>query len=87
MLGLAVVIATDSDHARAEAGELVSVALRERKGVLLQPDSLDDGLLGANIPFQTVEPMTGRGRGLWCWEGAACTAQVILGPPGSERIE
>jgi S-DNA-T family DNA segregation ATPase FtsK/SpoIIIE len=75
--GWGVVVASDSDHARIEAGELVSLARSNRRGVLLQAEAVDDGLLGAELPFATVEPLSGRGRGLWCWDGLARVVHVV----------
>ncbi|SHH03483.1 DNA segregation ATPase FtsK/SpoIIIE, S-DNA-T family [Jatrophihabitans endophyticus] len=75
----AAVVVTDTDDARTRqhvAGP-TQVARRARVGVLLQPDLPDGSVLGASVPTQTVEPLTGPGRGLFCETGRVRVVQVI----------
>jgi S-DNA-T family DNA segregation ATPase FtsK/SpoIIIE len=78
---LAVVVACDTDHVRHGAGDLVSAVVKGRRGVVLRPEPVDDGLLGAAMPWSTVEDLSGPGRGFWCWDGVATAVQVISATP------
>jgi S-DNA-T family DNA segregation ATPase FtsK/SpoIIIE len=77
--GLAVVVATDTDDARSRqhVAGMVQAARRGRRGMLLQPDLADGGLLGVTVPMHSVEPMIGIGRGLWCNRSAVAVVQTV----------
>lgn len=80
-LGLAVVVATDPEESRSRqyVESPVQAAKRSRRGMLLQPDYADGSWLGITVPTNTIEPLTGPGRGLWCNAGIAQVAHVLAG--------
>jgi S-DNA-T family DNA segregation ATPase FtsK/SpoIIIE len=82
--GLAVVVATDLDDARSRAHVpgAVTVAKRSRRGILLQPEFADGGVLSISVPSHVVEPITGAGRGLYCADGSVQVIQVVSGAEG-----
>ena len=76
---IAVVVAADSDEARARqhvAGP-VAAARRARRAVLLSPELADGSLVGASIPMHTHEPSSGVGRGLLVSAGSVRVVQVL----------
>lgn len=78
-LRVAVVVAADSDEARARqhvAGP-VAAARRARRAVLLSPELADGSLVGATVPMHTHEPATGVGRGLLVSAGSVRVVQVL----------
>lgn len=78
-LRLAVVVAADSDEARARqhvAGP-VAAARRARRAVLLSPELADGSLVGASVPMHTHEPSSGVGRGLLVSAGSVRVVQVL----------
>jgi S-DNA-T family DNA segregation ATPase FtsK/SpoIIIE len=84
---LAVVVATDPDESRSRqfVKGPVQAARAGRRGILLQPEFADGTLLGATLPSNTIEPLTGASRGLWCTGGNAQVVHVVSAPPnGSE---
>lgn len=78
--GLAVVAAADTDELRSRTGggALLGWLRRARQGLILQPDGLDGTVLGITVPNQSVEVMTGPGRGLWCQDGTAVLVQAVV---------
>jgi S-DNA-T family DNA segregation ATPase FtsK/SpoIIIE len=78
-LGLAIVVATDSDDARNRAygSGVVATVRRARRGVLFSPDFSDGGILSVSVPSNTVEPMAGPGRGILCADGVVQVVQVV----------
>jgi S-DNA-T family DNA segregation ATPase FtsK/SpoIIIE len=86
-LRLGFVVATDIDEARSRqhVPGVVTAARRGRRGVLLQPDFADGSLFSVMIPGQTVEPLTGVGRGIYCVEGSMHVIQVVGLPEGGVR--
>ena len=84
-LRIAVVVAADSDEARARqhvAGP-VAAARRARRAVLLSPELADGSLVGASVPMHTHEPSSGVGRGLLVSAGSVRVVQVLS--PAVER--
>lgn len=85
--GLAVVVATDLDDARSRAHVpgAVTAAKRTRRGILLQPEFADGGILSISVPSHVVEPMTGAGRGLYCVDGSVQVIQAVSGAPRAPK--
>jgi S-DNA-T family DNA segregation ATPase FtsK/SpoIIIE len=79
---LALVAVADTDEARSNMfnSYLLTPLRKSRRGVLLQPDYADGQLLNADIPLQSVEPLVGTGRGLWCAAGNTMVVQVVSVP-------
>lgn len=74
----AVVLAVDTRTARSRITPGLVTAVRGlRRGVLLRPEWADGDLFGVTVPTRSVEPMTGRGRGLWCENGATTLIQAV----------
>lgn len=86
---VAFVVAADLDEARSRqhAPGLVQAVRRGRRGMLLQPDGVDGSVLGVTVPLHTSEPLTGRGRGLWCVDGTARVIQAVAASPDSSLDE
>lgn len=85
--GLALVCAADADDARTRTMTpgVVQLVRRSRRGLLLQPDGLDGTVLAVTVPSQTVEPLTGPGRGMWCSDGAAAVVHAVTDTEGAAR--
>jgi len=78
----AVVLAAETRAVRSRvAPGLVTAVRGRRRGVLLRPDWADGDLFGIAVPTRSVEPLTGRGRGLWCENGASILLQAVSCAP------
>ncbi|MGG5259439.1 FtsK/SpoIIIE domain-containing protein [Phycicoccus avicenniae] len=84
---VAVVAATDADDARTRSMTpgVVQLVRRSRRGVLLQPDGLDGTVMAVTVPTQSVEPLTGPGRGMWCADGTVTLVHAVTDVEGAPR--
>ncbi|QIM21645.1 FHA domain-containing protein [Phycicoccus sp. HDW14] len=84
---VAVVVAADADDARTRSmgTGVVQVVRRSRRGLLLQPDGLDGTVMAVTVPTQSVEPLTGPGRGTWCADGAVTPVHAVTDVEGAPR--
>ena len=76
-LGVSVVVAVDTDHARSSYSDTLSAAVRrDRIGLLLRPDDVDGALLGTDLP-SSYEGRPTPARGFLCRHGVARLTQAV----------
>ncbi|WP_207782479.1 FtsK/SpoIIIE domain-containing protein [Phytoactinopolyspora limicola] len=77
-----LVVTADPDEARSKGHVpgLVATVRRFRRAILLAPEMSDGALVSVTVPMNTLEPMSGPGRGLLCTPGAMQVVHVISAP-------
>lgn len=86
--GVAVVVVSDSDDARARqhVPGLTQALRRHRRIALIAPEMSDGSLASVTIPMHTAEPLSGMGRALLIAGGATHVVQLLSASrPGDAR--
>ncbi len=75
----ALVVAVDPDEARSKGhiASVVPMVRRFRRAILLSPEMSDGTLVSVTVPMNTLEPLSGPGRGLLCTPGAVQVIQAV----------